>query len=154
MSGLKRFSPLRREDPQPVLLQMDSCLTVQYHKRYIFEFQQGIQDKVFHYQLTPGAANKKDMPLFEVRVLPWIQEHLGYTVYQRKRRKKTVRRENSGYLVWWTALKCYFCSYHMTRASPTHLIQCISAAVKQISRDWDGFYITAGSTQRDHMFPP
>lgn len=65
MSGLKRFSPLRRQDLRPVLLQMDSCLTVQNHKHNTFEFQQGIQDKVFHYQLTPGAANKKDMALFE-----------------------------------------------------------------------------------------
>lgn len=35
-----------------------------------------------------------------------------------------------------------FCKYHVTQSCPVHLIQCISAAGKQISRDQDGFYIT------------
>lgn len=47
-----------------------------------------------------------------------------------------------------------FANIMLTQTCPTHLTQCFSAAVKQISRDQDGFYITAGSTQRDHMFPP
>lgn len=40
------------------------------------------------------------------------------------------------------------------RSNPTHHAQLISAAMKYISGEQDGFYITAGSTQRGHMFPP
>lgn len=39
----------------------------------------------------------------------------------------------------------------MSQGCPSHFN---SASVKKISEDQDGFYITSGSTQRHHMFPP